>query len=115
MGKQFNRETMGHGVAGWLTPGWMINDARFAPHLAKQPDYVDSMLKAGENPKELVLEECKPHCRHWEEKLKRCETALEEIIRVNPTKTCMYPMRDWVTCVEACTQPTIHDKLEGTH
>ena len=25
---------MGGGVAGWLTPGWMTYDNRFAPHIA---------------------------------------------------------------------------------
>ena len=24
------------------------------------------------------------------------------MIKTNPTKSCIYPMRDWVTCVEAC-------------
>ena len=106
---------MGHGIASWFTPGWCPVDKRFAPSLSSSPDYVDTMLKAGENPKELVLEECKPMCQQFRAKLERCEVKLEKIIRTNPTKTCMYPMRDWVTCVEACTQPTIHNKLEGTH
>ena len=26
----------------------------------------------------------------------------------------MYPMRDYVTCVEACAQPKIHNNLVGT-
>ena len=25
---------MGHGVAGWLTPGWMINDKTLSPHIS---------------------------------------------------------------------------------
>ena len=73
------------------------------------------MLDAGENPKELVIEECKPMCTHWQEKLARCEKSLETIVKINPTKTCLYPMRDWVTCVEACAQPVIHNSLKGTH
>lgn len=60
------------------------------------------MLAEGENPKPLVLEECKPLCKVWKEKLERCEHKLEQIIKINPTKTCLYPMRDYVTCVEAC-------------
>ena len=36
------------------------------------------------------------------------------MIKVNPTKTCIYPMRDYVTCVEACAQPKIHNTLKGT-
>ena len=73
------------------------------------------MLKEGENPKEMVLEDCKPHCTYWKNKLTRCETALEVIIKVNPTKTCLYPMRDYANCMEACAQPIIHNNLEGTH
>merc|ERR1712086_236845 len=117
MGNQYikrKQKNMGGGIAGWLTPGWMVNDARFQPHIA-QPNYVADMLKAGENPKDLVLEECKPQCTHWREKLERCESSLVQLIKVNPTKSCMYPFRDWATCVEACTQPTIHNKLVGTH
>ena len=72
------------------------------------------MIKEGENPKSLVLEECKPHCTYWKDKLTRCETQLEKIIKINPTKTCLYPMRDYATCVEACAQPVIHDQLKGT-
>ena len=105
---------MGGGIAGYLTPGWIIYEDRLSPHVAT-PDYVSSMLKEGENPKPLVLEECKPQCTYWKEKLERCESQLEAIIKVDPTKTCMYPMRDWVTCVEACTQPIIHNQLQGTH
>jgi len=76
---------------------------------------VKQMLKEGENPKDKLIEDCKPQCKHWKEKLERCEAKLEHIIKINPTKTCMYPMRDYVTCVEACVQPIIHNSLEGTH
>ncbi len=72
------------------------------------------MLKEGEDPKPRVLEECKPLCKFWKDKLDRCESQLEIIVKVNPTKTCLYPMRDWVTCVEACAQPVIHNSLVGT-
>ena len=104
---------MGGGIAGWLTPGWIIYEDRLAPHISK-PDYVNTMLKEGEDPKPMVLEECKPQCTYYKEKLERCEAQLERIIKVDPTKTCIYPMRDWVTCVEACTQPLIHNQLKGT-
>ena len=76
--------------------------------------YVKQMLRDGENPKPLVLEECKPQCKYWKGKLDRCEEKLEVIVKINPTKTCLYPMRDYVTCVEACTQPMIHNNLIGT-
>ena len=51
---------------------------------------------------------------YWKEKLERCELKLAAVIKVNPTKTCIYPMRDYVTCVEACAQPKIHNTLKGT-
>ena len=63
---------MGGGLAGWLTPGWMDYESSFAPHIAT-PNYVQSMLAAGEDPKPLVLEECKPQCQRWKDKLARCE------------------------------------------
>ena len=106
---------MGGGVVGWLTPGWSIYEHRQAPHLAQEPAYIKTMLKDGEDPKPLVLEECKPHCQVYKDKLTRCEAALEAIIKVNPTKTCLYPMRDYATCVEACAQPLINNNLEGSH
>ena len=102
---------MGGGLAGWLTPGWMVYNKEsetFTPHIAT-PGYVQSMIAAGEDPKPMVLDECKPQCKYWKQKLERCETQLEKIIKINPTKTCLYPMRDYVTCVEACAQPVIHN------
>ena len=105
---------MGHALIHWLVPGWTQNVKSLAPSVA-QPTYVQSMLAAGEDPKSLVLEECKPQCHMWKDKLSRCEKQLEKIIKINPTKTCLYPMRDYVTCVEACTQPLIHNQLKGTH
>ena len=103
---------MGGGVAGWLTPGWSFEEKRYTPHI-HTPSYVPQMLKEGQDPKPLLLEECKPQCVYWKDKLTRCESALEHIIRINPTKTCLYAMRDYVTCVEACTQPIIHAELKG--
>ena len=61
-----------------------------------------SLVDRGADPKPLVLEFCKPLCTYWKEKLERCESQLATIIKINPTKTCIYPMRDYVTCVEAC-------------
>ena len=69
------------------------------------------MIQKGENPKELLLEECKPLCTHWKGKLERCEKQLVDIIKINPTKSCLYPMRDYANCVEACVQPVIHNNL----
>ena len=104
---------MGGGIAGWLTPGWAIRNETLAPHISK-PGYIATMLAEGEDPKPLVLDECKPHCVLWKEKLERCEIKLAAVVRVDPTKTCMYPMRDYVNCVEACVQPMIHNSLKGT-
>ena len=103
---------MGGGIVGLVTPGWWITEKRYEPHIHK-PSYVNQMLKEGQDPKPLLLEECKPQCVYWKDKLTRCESALEQIIRINPTKTCLYAMRDHVTCLEACTQPIIHAELKG--
>ena len=61
-----------------------------------------NLLDRGIDPKPILMEFCEPMCVFWKEKLKRCEKKLEKIIKVNPTKSCLYPMRDYVTCVEAC-------------
>ncbi len=61
-----------------------------------------NMLERGIDPKPVLMELCEPMCHFWKEKLHRCEKKLEKIIKINPTKSCMYPMRDYVTCVEAC-------------
>ena len=95
-------------------PGYTVDEPRLHPHIA-EPSYVKEMLKKGEDPKPMVLEACKPECTFFKAKLERCEAKLEHIIKVNPTKTCLYPMRDWANCVEACVQPMIHNNLEGTH
>ena len=104
---------MGGGLVGWLTPGRNFWEPRLMPHINK-PEFVDKMIADAEDPKPLVIEECKPHCQFWKDKLTRCETQLEQVIKINPTKSCMYPMRDWVTCIEACAQPIVHNGLEGT-
>jgi ubiquinol-cytochrome c reductase subunit 6 len=48
------------------------------------------------------MEICEPMCHFWKDKLLRCENKLEKIIKINPTKSCLYPMSDYVTCVEPC-------------
>ena len=101
-------------VAHWFTLGFQPHDKTLMPSIS-EPGYVKEMLKNGENPKDRVIEDCKPQCTRWKNKLERCEKKLEAIIKINPTKTCIYPYRDYVTCVEACVQPIIHNSLEGTH
>ena len=87
-------------------------DPRLAPKLKKEPEYVAEMLKEGKDPKDKLIQDCSPMCIFWKEKLQRCEKKLEKIIKVNPTKSCLYPMRDWVTCVDACVNPTIFHHLK---
>jgi ubiquinol-cytochrome c reductase subunit 6 len=71
-----------------------------------------NLLDRGIDPKPMLIEFCEPMCVFWKEKLERCESKLEHIIKINPSKSCLYPMRDWITCVEACVQPKIFDNLE---
>jgi len=71
------------------------------------------MLDRGQDPKDMIIELCKPLCKHWEDKLHRCESALKAMKSTDPERSCMYPVRDWVTCVEGCVQPKIHKFLRG--
>ena len=71
------------------------------------------MLKQGQDPKELVMEHCQPECTYWKGKLDRCEIALKNLVNADPTKSCMYPLRDYVTCLDGCVQPKIQTKLVG--
>ncbi len=71
-----------------------------------------NILDRGIDPKPMLMEFCEPMCIYWKEKLERCESKLEQIIKINPSKSCLYPMRDWITCVEACVQPKIFNLLE---
>ena len=70
----------------------------------------NNVLNRGMDPKPLVMDYCMPQCHYWRAKLERCEAKLETIIKTSPTKTCLYPMRDWVTCVEACVS-TINNSI----
>ena len=75
--------------------------------------HTKNLLDRGIDPKPILMQFCEPMCVFWKEKLERCEKKLEQIIKVNPTKSCLYPMRDYVTCVEACVQPKIFNNLKG--
>merc|ERR1711935_734536 len=86
------------------------------PSGEETPDYpkmTTNMLERGEDPKELLIEFCRPQCTFWENKLKRCESALQNMVNADPTKSCMYPLRDYVTCIDACVQPKIQTNLVG--
>lgn len=76
-----------------------------------------SLLDRGIDPKPTLIEFCEPMCVFWKEKLDRCEAKLEQVIKLNPSKSCLYPMRDWVTCIDSCVNPKIFDNLEkgGSH
>ena len=74
----------------------------------------ENMIWRGMDPKPIVMDFCKPQCIYWKEKLERCEAKLEIVIKTNPTNTCLYPMRDWVTCVEACvSKPLLSAARDG--
>jgi len=70
-------------------------------------DSQENMVMRGMDPKPLIMDFCKPQCIYWKEKLERCESKLEIVIKTNPTKTCLYPFRDWATCVEACVSNSL--------
>ena len=66
------------------------------------PQMTRGMLERGEDPKEIMIEFCKPECSWWKGRLERCELALKNLTHADPSKTCMYPARDWITCLEGC-------------
>ena len=63
---------------------------------------VRGMLEKGQDPKDYLIEVCRPQCSSYQQKLQRCEVALKNMTNADPELSCMYPMRDWVTCVDAC-------------
>ena len=60
------------------------------------------MLQKGQDPKDLLIKFCEPQCISAKEKLTRCEATLKALSSSDPEKSCMYRMRDFVTCVEGC-------------
>jgi ubiquinol-cytochrome c reductase subunit 6 len=66
------------------------------------PSSVKTMIERGQDPKDMLIEFCRPSCKFYEDKLRRCETAMKNLTGSDPEKNCMYPLRDWVTCVEGC-------------
>ena len=63
---------------------------------------IRSMLEKGQDPKDYLIEICRPQCTSLQQKLQRCETALRNMTHADPELSCMYPLRDWVTCVDSC-------------
>ena len=63
---------------------------------------VKTMIQNGQDPKEFLLEVCRPTCIAKQERLQRCENKLKAMTHADPELSCMYPMRDWVTCIDGC-------------
>lgn len=72
-------------------------------------------LKEGNDPKEFVIEWCKPKCTYDLHRLTNCEEGLRILKASDPEKTCMYRYRQWFECVENCTQPKIFHNLKSIH
>jgi hypothetical protein len=45
---------------------------------------IKSMLEKGQDPKEYMIEFCRPECKAKFEKLQRCETALKNMTDADP-------------------------------
>lgn len=69
------------------------------------------MIANGQDPKDMLIEGCQPECKFWKDKLTRCENTLKSSVHSDPEQTCMYPMRDYVTCIEACVNFRIKTPL----
>ena len=77
---------------------------------------IKSMLAKGQDPKEYLLEVCRPECKAKADKLHRCEVALKNMTDADPELSCMYPLRDWVTCVDSCVRsPSFRCSPRSTH
>ena len=65
---------------------------------------VKTMIQKGQDPKDYLIELCRPQCQGLLDKLRRCETKLKNMTNADPELSCMYPFRDWVTCVDGCVK-----------
>lgn len=63
---------------------------------------IKSMIAKGQDPKEYTIEICRPSCQGKADRLQRCEVALKNMVDADPELSCMYPLRDWVTCIDGC-------------
>ena len=48
-----------------------------------------TMLEKGQDPKNMLIEVCKPRCEAWKSKLERCELKLKELNGADPEKSCV--------------------------
>jgi len=69
---------------------------------------IRGMLQKGQDPKDYLIEICRPQCTSLQQKLQRCETALKNMTHADPELSCMYPLRDWVTCVDGCVSNEVN-------
>lgn len=88
-----------------------LPSSKQVPHI-KDPEFVHEMLKEGKDPKDKLIGICSNQCTFWKEKLERCEMKLDQVVKLNPSKSCSYPMRDWVTCIDSCVNPMIFHHLK---
>ncbi len=51
------------------------------------PEKIKTMLQSGKDPKDLMIQVCSQGCKKWEDKLKRCETALKNMTHVDAEMT----------------------------
>ena len=51
------------------------------------PKRISTMLEAGQDPKDFMSEVCRPGCKKYEDKLRRCEHALKTMVHVDPEMT----------------------------
>ncbi len=72
--------------------------------MAEVKGTIKSMIQKGQDPKDYLIEVCRPQCTAYQQKLQRCETALKNMANADPELSCMYPLRDWVTCVDSCVR-----------
>ena len=63
---------------------------------------IKSMIEKGQDPKDYLIEVCRPQCLSLQQKLQRCETALKNMTNADPELSLIEPLRDWVTCVVGC-------------
>lgn len=50
-------------------------------------EQIESMLRKGQDPKDMVIQACRKGCKGEEDKLHRCETALKNMVSVEPEMT----------------------------
>ena len=48
---------------------------------------VKAMLANGQDPKDYLIEYCRPECKKWEDKLRRCESTLKNMSNADPEMT----------------------------